>query len=239
VLLWVLLGALPVLAGVGYAGGATLAAQANSRDVTLSSPPAASGNGLRPTASPSPLASVAASGSPVPAPTWMTSRVEPKLREVTVKAVLGPVFQSRDPTYTAAFAGWPFAFRVPPSWGCVDGQTLPGARDAYRKVCIDESNTDSKRAVVVSLQQCTIGCTAARMKATALNWLRVGWPVQHDARTWYVLTAKDADGLYVVDLAHSFTVDGRHYVVAVYARAFPDDTDEVLKVLNDIVAQAG
>lgn len=240
VLLWVLLGSFPILSGLGYGGGAMLAVAANNRDAaaqvarspsvtTVVSPSAAPS--VAPSASPSP------STSAVPPPTWLTSRTEPKLRTVAAKPILGPAYEARDPTYTVAFPGWPFAFRVPPTWGCVNGQTLSTARDAYRKVCIDEGDPSNKRAVVVALQRCVTACTSARMRDMALRWLGSGWPILADSRTWYVETPKNAEGYYVVDLARVFEVNGRNYVVAVYARAFPDDRDIVLKVVNDIAAQ--
>lgn len=231
-----LLGSFPLLAGVGYGGGATLATAANNHDAALV---AASRSPIPVHTSPSPVRSpsVAPSESPLPAPTWLTSRVQPKLRAVNAKPVLGPAYEPRDPTYTVAFAGWPFAFRVPPSWGCANGRTLAGAPTAYRKVCIDEGDTANKQTVVVALQRCTTGCTNAKMRDLALSWLGNGWPVLAKAGTWYVETPKDSEGYYVVDLATVFQVNGRHYVAAVYARAFPDDRDIVLKVVNDIVAQ--
>jgi hypothetical protein len=235
----VLLGSFPLLAGVGYGGGATLATAANNRDAALhtaaSHSPSASASPSPSSASASPDTSPSAAA--VPAPTWLTSRAEPKLHDVVVKPVLGPAFEARDPTYTAAFPGWPFAFRVPPSWGCVNGQTLATARDAYRKVCIDEGDPGNKQAVVVALQRCVSGCTDAKLRGTALSWLGSGWPVLARAQTWYVETPKNTEGFYVLDLATVFQANGRHYIVAVYARAFPDDRDVVLKVVNDIVAQ--
>jgi hypothetical protein len=235
VLLWVLLGSFPILSGLGYGGGAMLAMAANSRDAAAHAAQSTAHTDITPSRSPSPAASP--SGSPVPAPTWLTSRAEPKLRTTNAKPVLGPAFEARDPTYTVAFPGWPFAFRVPPTWGCANGRTLEAARDAYRKVCIDEGDPSNKQAVVVSLQRCFTGCTTAHMRDTALAWLASGWPVLADSKTWYVETPKDADGYYVLDLARVFSIGGRHYVVAVYARAFSDDRDIVLKVVNDIAAQ--
>jgi len=238
VLLWVLLGSFPVLSGLGYGGGAMLAVAANNRDaatVRAAQSPAYT------QVSPTPSRSVQPSPSPsnrvIPAPTWITSRSVPKLRTTTAKPVLGPAFENSDPTYTVAFPGWPFAFRVPPTWGCTNGQTLENARDAYRKVCIDEGDPANKQAVVVALQRCVTACTTTRLQDMALAWLGSGWPVLADSRTWYVETPKNEDGYYVLDLARVFDRNGRHYVVAVYARAFPDDRDTVLKVVNDITAQ--
>jgi hypothetical protein len=235
VLLWVLLGSFPILSGVGYGGGAMLAVAANNRDAAALAAQSPAADRLSPTpkAPPSPSPEPSA----VPAPTWMTSRAEPKLRATNAKPVIGPAFEARDPTYTVAFPGWPFAFRVPPSWGCSAGRTLPNARDAYRKVCIDEGDPNNKRAVVVALQRCPTGCTSATMRDMALAWLGSGWPVLADPRTWYVETPKNDEGYYVLDLARVFDRNGRHYVVSVYARAFPDDRDIVLKIVNDIAAQ--
>lgn len=236
VLLWVLLGSFPILSGLGYGGGAMLAVAANNRDAAaVHAAQSPAHTDLSPSRSPS--VSPSPSGSPLPAPTWLTSRAEPKLRTTSAKPVLGPAFEARDPTYTVAFPGWPFAFRVPPTWGCTVGRTLPGAPDAYRKVCIDEGDPTNKQAVVVSLQRCVTGCTNAHMRDMALVWLGDGWPVLADAKTWYVETPKNEEGYYVLDLARVFDRNGRHYVVAIYARAFPDDRDIVLKVVNDITAQ--
>jgi hypothetical protein len=231
----VLLGSFPILAGLGYGGGAMLAVAANNRDAArhaAQSPPA---DRVSPTPTTSP--STSAEPSAVPAPTWMTSRTEPKLRTTTAQPVLGPAYEAREPTYTVAFPGWPFAFRVPPSWGCSAGRTLASARDAYRKVCIDEGDPTNKQAVVVALQPCLTGCTTTKTRDMALAWLGSGWPVLAGPRTWYIETPKNDEGYYVLDLARVFTYSGHHYVVSVYARAFPGDRDVVLKVVNDITAQ--
>lgn len=229
VLLWVLLGSFPILSGLGYGGGAMLAVAANNRDA------AAYADRVTPTpkASPSPSPEPSA----VPAPTWLTSRTAPQLRTTDAEPVLGPAFLARDPTYTVEFPGWPFAFRVPPTWGCSAGRTLASAPDAYRKVCIDEGDPTNKQAVVVALQRCFTGCTTTKTREMALAWLGSGWPVLADPRTWYVETPKNDEGYYVLDLARVFDRSGRHYVVSVYARAFPDDRDVVQKVVNDIAAQ--
>ena len=231
-LLWVLLGALPLLLAVGYAGGVVLGRQANLRDAAAAlHAPSASPSATR-TASPSP--------DPVPEPTWLSSTQTPVLRQVTGKPVLGPSYVARDTTYTAAFPGWPFAFRLPDGWNCVDGATLASAPEAYRKVCVDEAAPQSKRATVLSLLRCPTDCTAARMRAMALSWLAAaGTPVRSGARTWYVQTDRDADGFWLLDLAHVFSWGGRSYLVVVFARMPPEDRDVALKIANDIVAQAG
>jgi hypothetical protein len=237
IFLWVLLGAFPVLAGLGYGSGALIAIRANQRDAAMlaaehSSAPATS---LAPQQSATPAASPAE--SPLPPPTWITSKTMPRLRATDDRPVIGPAYQPRDPTITIEFPGWPFAFRVPPTWGCANGRTLATAPDAYRKVCIDEGDPANKRAVVVSLQRCTANCTSARMRTVALSWLSDGTPEPAGSQTWYIETRKDADGLYVLDLARAFQINGRHYIVAVYARALTDDRDIVLKIVNDIATQ--
>lgn len=234
VLLWVLLGSFPILSGLGYGGGAMLAIAANNRDAAahVAESPAAGAQIPKASLSPSPEPPA------VSAPTWLTSRTEPKLRTTNAEPVLGPAFEARDPTYTVAFPGWPFAFRVPPTWGCSVGRTLASVPDAYRKVCIDEGDPNNKQAVVVALQRCFTGCTTTRTREMALAWLGSGRPVPAGPRTWYVETPTNDEGYYVFDLARVFDRNGRQYVVAVYARAFPDDRDIVLKIVNDIAAQA-
>jgi hypothetical protein len=74
----------------------------------------------------------------------------------------------------------------------------------------------------------------------ALSWLAAaGTPIRSGSRTWYVETERDADGFWLLDLAHVFDLDGRSYLVVVFARTPPDDRDLALKIVNDIVAQAG
>jgi hypothetical protein len=231
-LLWVLLGALPLLLAIGYAGGVLLGKQANARDAAALLRPASPSPTVTVTKSPSP--------SPVPAPTWLSGTRTPVLRQVTGKPVLGPAYVPRDTTFTAAFPGWPFAFRLPDGWNCVDGATLASAPEAYRKVCLDETDLKSKRATVLSLLRCPSDCTSARLRAMALSWLAAaGTPIRSGSRTWYVETERDADGFWLLDLAHVFDLDGRSYLVVVFARTPPDDRDLALKIVNDIVAQAG
>lgn len=235
VLLWVLLGALPLLVAIGYAGGVALARAANSRDAAAAAEAAArkpNTAGLAPSASPSP--------TPLPAPSWITSTRTPALRAVTGKAIQSTAYVPRDTTYTAAFPGWPFAFRLPAGWNCVNGSTLEAAPQAYRKVCVDEQAPESKRAAVVSLLRCERDCTTSRLRATALSWLAsAGTPEKHDARTWYVITQRDPDGLWVIEVAHVFTRGLRDYVVVVFARVPPDEKAVALKIANDVVLQAG
>jgi len=227
-LLWVLLGALPLLIAIGYTGGVLLAKRANAIDARAQHRPSIAA--LTPTASRTPTP------APVPSPTWLTSRKTPVLRQVTGKAVLGPAYVARDTTFTAAFPGWPFAFRLPDGWNCVDGDTLASAPSAYRKVCVDESAPESKRATVLSLLRCESDCTTARMRAVALSWLaQAGTPVRADGRTWYVETKQDSKGFWTLDLAHVFG----NYLVVLYARTPPADREVALKIVNDVVAQAG
>ncbi|NUT33784.1 MAG: hypothetical protein HOV79_12000 [Hamadaea sp.] len=235
VLLWVLLGAMPLLIAIGYAGGVSLARNANARDAARAAERAAhapTSAALAPSSSPSPV--------PLPAPTWITSTRAPALRTVTAKPIFGTAYVARDTTSTAAFPGWPFAFRLPFGWNCVDGATLAAAPQAYRKVCVDEQAPDSRRAAVVSLLRCEKDCTASRLRATALSWLAsAGTPERHDARTWYVVTPKDGDGLWVMDVAHVFTRGLRDYVAVVFVRVPPEDRELALKIANDVVGQAG
>ncbi|NUR50335.1 MAG: hypothetical protein HOV71_19595 [Hamadaea sp.] len=233
-LLWVLLGALPLLIAIGYASGVLLAKRANAIDAEARHRPSAAA--LAPSAS----VSRTPSPSPVPAPTWLTSTKAPVLRPVTGKPVLGPAYVDRDTTYTAAFPGWPFAFRLPDGWNCVNGDTLRSAPAAYRKVCVDELTHSPDRAVVLSLLRCERDCTTARMRALALSWLaQAGTPVRDGTRTWHVETPQDGKGLWVLDLAHVFTWNGDDYLVVLYANMPPAEKDVALKIVNDIVAQAG
>jgi hypothetical protein len=229
-LLWVLLGALPLLIAVGYASGVLLAKRANAIDAAARQRPSSAA------LAPSPSVSRTPTASPMPAPTWLTSTKAPVLRQITGKPVLGPVYLARDTTFTAAFPGWPFAFRLPAGWNCVDGETLRNAPTAYRKVCVDEDAPEKKRAAVLSLLRCESDCTTARMRAEALSWLaQAGTPVRSGTRTWYVQTPQDPNGYWVLDLAHVFG----DYLVIVYARTLPGDRDIALKIVNDIVAQSG
>ncbi len=235
-LLWVLLGSLPLLIALGGGGGAWIAHRQNLRDEART----AAQSQLLPSSPASADPSPRSSGTPVPAPSWLTGRTEPRLVDAQEKPVLGPVYAARDATYTAAFQGWPFAFRVPPAWNCVDGVTLPTAPDAYRKVCVDESVPGSNRSVVLALQHCVNNCTAAKLKTQALAWLaKSGKVTQFDNRTWYAVTNPAANGDYLLELVHRFVVDDRQYIVAVYATAPYGDRAVIQKIVNSIVSQAG
>ncbi|MBE1488927.1 hypothetical protein [Plantactinospora soyae] len=166
---------------------------------------------------------------------------EPTLRTATPVTVLGPSYADGDKTYTMAFSGWPIAFRTPETWGCMGGR--PKIPDSKSWVCIDEGNPGSRQRAHVLLRPCATTCTAAEQKAMNEAWLDEPEKAKVvRQRTYYVETSSNDKGLYAVDASHFFKdpQDGtRHWQIGVYVESPPDTRNQVLKILNDVVSQAG
>jgi hypothetical protein len=166
---------------------------------------------------------------------------KPTLREIDPVTVIGPSFAAGEDTYTMRFDGWPFAFRTPRSWGCLGAKTeLPNAK-AW--VCVDEGHSGDRQRVNVVLRPCPTTCTAAEQVQMNRAWLDEPEKAQVlRQRTYYVETPNNSKGLYGVDSSHFFSgTEDRvlHWQVGVFAESPMDTRDEVLKILNDIVTQAG
>ncbi|MFC6023213.1 hypothetical protein ACFP2T_44565 [Plantactinospora solaniradicis] len=174
-------------------------------------------------------------GGPTPEPG------EPTLRPATPVTVLGPSYAAGDETYTMAFSGWPIAFRTPETWGCMGGQ--PKIPDSRVWVCIDEGNPGSRQRANILLRPCPTTCTAAEQKAMNEVWLDEPEKAKKvRQRTYYVETKANDKGLYTVDASHFFTDPKdktKHWQIGVYVESPPDTRDQVLKILNDVVTQAG
>ncbi|MEE6261883.1 hypothetical protein [Plantactinospora sonchi] len=166
---------------------------------------------------------------------------KPSLRDVPAVTVLGPSFGAGEPTYTMAFRDWPFAFRTPGTWGCLSGRSdIP---DSTGWVCVDEGNPGSRQQAKLLLRRCETTCTAAERKAMNEVWLEQPdeATVVRD-RTYYLETERNSQGLYEVVASHFFADPGggsEHWQVGVYVSSPPENRDDVLKILNDVLTQAG
>jgi hypothetical protein len=165
----------------------------------------------------------------------------PTLKQVTPRSVVGPMFDMNDSTYLMGFAGWPFAFRTPHSWGCMGGQVV-SVPDARGWLCVDEQHPGDRQRVQIVLRRCPTTCTDGerqQMNADGLKEPAKAVPGGDD-RTVYVEVASNAKGLYSVDLSRFFaerTGQPLRWQVGVYVESPPDTRAEVQKILNDIVTQ--
>jgi hypothetical protein len=152
--------------------------------------------------------------------------------------VLGPNYRAGESTYTMDFAGWPFAFRTPGTWGCLAGRVaLP---DTRARVCIDEGNPGARHRVGVALRACATPCSAATQRSYVQQWYDPGPTVKTwDPRTTYA-EGRTASGLYELDLCRFFGATAGApptWQVCVTASS-PDATKAtVQKVVNEIVSQ--
>lgn len=186
------------------------------------------------------------SSSSSPASTTTTTSAAPSagtpvLREgLPPVAILGPTWQEGEDTYTMAFEGWPFAFRVPGSWGCLKGsiQNIP---DAQAWGCIDEGNPDAGQKLNVMLRKCPSTCDAATQAEFDAEWLDDTAAAEHvDDRTAYVETASNEEGKFAIDFSRFFAAEPGGepgWQVGVYLESPPATKDAVLKTLNDIATQ--
>ena len=92
------------------------------------------------------------------------------------------------------------------------------------------------------LRQCPSTCIDREQQQMNKDWLEEPERAKvKDGRTYYVETLSNADGLYAIDLSHFFGAPGQsmRWQVGVYVESPGDTRDEVLKIMNDIVTQAG
>jgi hypothetical protein len=165
---------------------------------------------------------------------------EPELRDAELVSVIGPNFSPNEDTFTMSFPGWPFAFRAPGHWNCLKGDFDP-IPEAEVWGC--NGAAEEQRANVL-LWECPTTCTENEQADMLEDWL----DDPDDARqagstpTYYVEYERNANDKYGVDLGHFFGAEQAgepRWMVGVYVESPPDTKDTVLKILNDIVSQAG
>lgn len=163
---------------------------------------------------------------------------KPTLRAVPAEKVVGATFAAGEDTYTMDFTGWPFAFRTPPTWGCIGGKSdLP---DSKAWVCIDERNSRNGQRVQIMIRPCPDGCTPATRDRMSAEWFDPGAKVrEHSDMTWYVETARDDRGRYMLDLSHFFPDGNRTWQVGVGSFSPPAERADTQKIVNDVLTQAG
>lgn len=165
---------------------------------------------------------------------------KPKLRKLKPVSVVGPKWSSGDKTYTMAFEGWPFAFRVGQTWGCMGG-THDAVPNAVAWNCADEQNPEPGKRMTVILQECR-PCGAEDRKRLNREWLdEPGEAKNIGDRTYYVETKSNEDGRYQVDLSHFFGDEANAKELAWQVGVFIESPNAskavVQKALNDIVSQ--
>jgi hypothetical protein len=186
------------------------------------------------------------SPTPDPTPESGTDRDGPTLRPVPARTVAGPSYTSGDETYTMTLDGLPFAFRTPPSWGCL-GATVD-VPDAKAWVCIQEGNpfeaggapADRTKRAQLMLRPCPASCGPAERATLDREWFKGAAATVVDERTSFIETAEDDKGRYSLDLSHFFTGDGgTQWQVGVWAYSDPKDRAVPQKIVNDLLTQAG
>lgn len=208
--------------------GALVVAAAWDVSSAVPPPPRAPPTGMStpPTSTPSPL--------PTPA------AARPTLRDVPLVTVVGPGFDSDDDTYTMAFPGYPFAFRVPASWGCIRA-TVDGMPDENAWACADEQDPDSGQRLELLIRPCPAGCGPAQQDQLDRAWFDdPEQAVAFDATTRVVEVEEDDEGLYTASMSHYFAEQPGGppvWQVAAHVESPPDTRGDVQKILSDIRSQ--
>jgi hypothetical protein len=166
---------------------------------------------------------------------------EPELRDAELVSVIGPNFSPNEDTFTMAFSGWPFAFRTPGHWNCFKGDYDP-IPEAEVWGCAGDAD-DEQRANVL-LWECPTTCTENEQADMLEDWLDDPDDAEQagSAPTYYVEYERNVNDKYGVDLGHFFGTEQAgepRWMVGVYVESPPDTRDTVLKILNDIISQAG
>lgn len=165
---------------------------------------------------------------------------EPELRDAELVSVLGPNFSPNEDTFTMSFPGWPFAFRTPGHWNCFKGDFDP-IPEAEVWGC--NGAAEEQRANVL-LWECPTTCTDTEQSDMIEDWLDDPDDAEQAGSdpTYYVEYERNANDKYGVDLSHFFGVEQegeQRWMVGIYVESPPDTKDTVLKILNDIISQAG
>ncbi len=191
----------------------------------------------QPSASPTPDQSPAS--SPTPAPTQASSTPKLKTGVPTVR-VIGPSFAAGEDTYTMRFQGWPFAFRVPPTFECFGGKApLP---DSKAWACIDGENPSGKQRISIMLRPCPTTCTASEQQTMTTAWFDAPGtkPVRKDATTSYLEDSSNERGLYGFDMSHFFgdSPGGPlRWQVGIYVESPTATKASMHKVINEVRTQ--
>ncbi|WP_306204723.1 hypothetical protein [Actinoplanes sp. RD1] len=197
-----------------------------------------------PTLTPLPTRSFAL---PSPSPTSSASESpEATLRPVPARTLVGPSYAAGEKTYTMALAGVPFAFRTPPTWGCMAGKT--DIEDAKGWVCVDEGNPfdasapapDRGKRLQLLLRPCPAPCGKAERAELSEDWFGKDAPTKAAGdRTTYG-QGTDSQGRYTLGMSHFFPATGTpEWQVAVGVYSQPKTKAVVQKMVNDILTQAG
>lgn len=176
-----------------------------------------------------------------PAPSASRGFANPILKPVPPFTVVGPTFAKGEASYPMSFGGWPFAFRVPATWGCLRGKvdSMPEAR-GY--VCIDEGHPASQQRAHIMFRPCPTACTPAQQQTMSKQWFDAPGrtPTSRDATTSYIETPRDEKGLYSLDMSHFFgEAPGRplKWQVGIFVESPPGTRGDVQKIVNDVRSQ--
>ncbi|MFI5932024.1 hypothetical protein [Actinoplanes sp. NPDC051494] len=172
---------------------------------------------------------------------------EPTLRSTPARTLVGPSYAAGADTFTMALDGYPFAFRVPPTWGCLPGKiSIP---DAKAWVCIDEGNPfdsnapqpDRTQRLQIMLRPCAAPCAQSDRDQLSKEWFNVTTKAKTvDGYTSYIETPRDNRGRYTLDMSHFTPADGTPaWQVGVGAYSAPETKAVIQKIFNDILTQAG
>ncbi len=153
------------------------------------------------------------------------------------RKLVGATFGQGEETSTATSSEWPFAFRIPDDWTCVQGKIDLPETDAM--VCFDKKTEKNERAGII-LRRCPAACDAADRKQLDKDWFVDTDGVRRaDDDTRFRQTAKNGAGRYQLELSHFFTdpASGVKYQVGVDARTVPAQKATAQKVVNDVLSQ--
>jgi hypothetical protein len=154
--------------------------------------------------------------------------------------VIGPTFAAGESTFTMGFSGWPFAWRVPGTWGCLRATVdLPGAR-VY--TCVDEQHLTARQKLNIMIRPCPTTCTPAEQKGMTAAWFDAPGrrASLRDATTSYLQTPSDSRGKYTLDVSHFFADrpgGPLHWQVGSYVESPPATKGTVQKIVNDVRSQ--
>jgi hypothetical protein len=211
------------------------AARTSSSQPTPSSAPAPTPTGL-PETGPAIGPGGGEPSSPPPASGRQALRVVPTV------IVVGPAFAAGDKTFTMSFDGWPFAFRVPGTWGCMRGTVA--LSNAMAWVCVDEAHPSAQQRLNIMVRPCPTTCTPAEQKSMSTAWFDAAGrrPVVRDATTSYLQTPSDPTGKYTLDMSHFFVGPAGgplHWQVGAFVESPPATKGTVQKIINEVRSQSG
>ncbi|MEU4694876.1 hypothetical protein [Actinoplanes sp. NPDC023714] len=139
-----------------------------------------------------------------------------------------PSFAAADETSAVRFEGWPFGFRTPAGWDCVDAKVEVDDAEAF--IC---SGSGGDERVGVMLRSCAPPCDEASTARMTKDWF-TAVPERVDDSTHF-LESEEGDR-YQLELDHFF--GGPKWQVGVVGTAPAESRDAVRKVADDILRQA-